>query len=63
MNYNNFINRTRNMDLVVGDEVYWNDPDNGLTSSYYKVVKIISAEVVLLKNKTSETEAFISELS
>jgi len=44
----------------VGDEVYWNDPDNGLCSGYYRVAKIIDCDILVLENGT---EVFIWELS
>ena len=51
-------------ELHEGAEVYWTDPDNGISSGYYHVVKIISEEIVLLKNEAgSEVEVFLSELT
>ena len=50
-------------DLKIGDEVFWNDPDDGLTSNYYKIKQFLTDNIVLLANENSETEAFIHELS
>lgn len=48
-----------------GDEVYWNDPDDGISSGYYIVVKYITDEILALRSEdwSSELEAFESELS
>lgn len=52
------------MDLRVGDEVYWNDPDCDRCSGYYEIVEIIESGIVRLRNGSgSETEAFVHELS
>ena len=50
------------MKFNIGDEVYWNDPDNGISSGYYKVIKIISEEILYIKNEHSEAEVFKHEL-
>jgi hypothetical protein len=51
----------------VGDEVYWNDPDDGACSGIYKVIDInddFSRYVYLLRDsKGNETQAFEFELS
>jgi hypothetical protein len=49
--------------LSIGDEVQWNDPDNGQSSGIYKVLKIISDEIFLIGNGYSETEVYWHELS
>lgn len=50
--------------LQIGDEVYWNDPDDGMCSGVFKIVEFINDTVVLLRNDSgSETEAFLNELS
>ena len=57
--------------LAPGDEVWWNDPDAGISSGYYNVAAILaeggvqSSETVLrLKNDAgSEIEVYTSELS
>jgi hypothetical protein len=49
--------------LKIGDEVYWNDPDDGLTSDHYKIKEFLTDDIVLLINNHAETEAFIHELS
>jgi len=46
----------------VGDEVYWNDPDDGISSGYYKVVKVLSEEIYYISNGHSEAEVFEHEL-
>ena len=52
------------MDLREGDEVYWNDPDNGICSGIYKIKKFLSADILLIGNEQgSEVEVFIYELS
>jgi hypothetical protein len=52
-------------DIHIDAEVYWNDPDNGECSGYYKVVDILSDEIVVIcpLNSYGRTEVFISELS
>jgi hypothetical protein len=47
----------------IGDEVYWNDPEDGLCSAYYTIAELYNDDIVLLVNGYSETEAFIHELS
>lgn len=58
--------------LSVGDEVFWNDPDNGFSSGYAVIVEIMSESGkveerdTILRLKTpagSEIEAFAHELS
>ena len=44
----------------VGDEVYWNDPEEE-TSDYY-VIEQINGEIFLLVNENSEVQAFEHEL-
>ena len=44
----------------VGDIVYWNDPDRGLCSGYYKITSIVDRDIVVLDHGT---EVFIWELS
>ena len=44
----------------VGDEVYWNDPEEE-TSDYY-VIEEINGEIFLLVNENSEVQAFEHEL-
>ena len=51
------------MDYKIGDEVFWNDPDEGKTSAYYAIAEFLTDDIVLLKNNISETEAFIKELT
>jgi hypothetical protein len=59
--------------LAEGSEVWWDDPDDGISSGYYRITEIKLPEdgatispstVVELKNEYgSFTEAFVSELS
>jgi len=52
--------------LAVGDEVFWNDPDDHRCSDVYKIVEITDDDprVYRLKNAAgSETEAWLGELS
>ena len=51
------------LDLRVGDEVYWTDPDEGTCSGYGKIVKINGEVFTLRMNSGGETEAFRHELS
>lgn len=59
--------------LQVGDEVFWTDPDNGLSSGIYRVTRILTETgaveglhgdtIIALRNEAgSEVEAFLSEL-
>jgi len=53
-------------ELKPGDEVFWNDPDEGRCSDVYKIVEITDDDprVYRLKNAAgSETEAWLGELS
>jgi len=50
-------------ELHVGAEVFWNDPDDGISSGYFTVTKIISDEIIQLENdEGSVIEAFVSEV-
>ena len=51
------------MKYKIGNEVYWTDPDNNISSGYYKVVKIMNDEIYLIDNGFSEAEVFEHELS
>ena len=56
--------------LAIGDEVFWNDPDRGISSGYYKVVEIMSEDaeiladtIICLKNESgSYAEVFMHEI-
>lgn len=56
--------------LNIGDEVYWNDPDDGLSSGNYIIRQIETesgkieylSDVVLISNESSETQVYASEL-
>jgi len=53
----------------VGDEVYWNDPDDGLCSGYYTVIEVVDRDILVIDTDPTEsrifpgTEVFIWELS
>lgn len=51
------------MKYQINDEVYWTDPDEDISSGYYKVVDILSDEIYYISNGTSEAEVFEHELS
>lgn len=49
--------------LHPGDEVYWNDPDDGVSSGHYTVLGR-HGDILYLKNLDgSEVEVFAHELS
>ena len=49
------------LDIRVGDEVYWTDPDNNFSSGYYKVTGIVG-EIYQLQRGDSECEALRHEI-
>ena len=51
--------------LQPGDEVYWNDPDEGICSKYITIREIaVTGDVVLIKGQDgSSLECFADELS
>lgn len=50
--------------LRPGDEVHWEDPDNGIGSGIHKIVKIDhKAGIAHITRDGSHTEAFLHELS
>ena len=49
--------------IKIGDVVYWNDPDNGLSSGYGSVISAGHPEIVTLKMFSgSEAEVLIHEI-
>lgn len=59
------------MDIRIGDEIFWNDPDEGISSGWYRVHDIYSESktvessdtVLLVKNETgSQAEIFAHEI-
>lgn len=55
--------------VKVGNQVYWEDPDDGISSGFYEVIEIrddndrwYSDTIVLISNSNSEAEVFLSEL-
>lgn len=51
------------MNLEVGFEVYWNDPDKHVCSGYATIVKIKGDIYCLKMDNGEEVEAFKYELS
>ena len=49
--------------LAIGDEVKWEDPDNGISTGIYEIKEFINEDVLLLSNGTNEVEAFYYEIS
>ena len=50
------------MDFHIGDEVWWEDPDDGICSGKYEVVDIdIDQDVLILSNGSSIVEAYSDE--
>ena len=50
------------MDFHIGDEVWWEDPDDGNSSGTYEIVDIdIDQDVLVLSNGSSIVEAFTDE--
>jgi hypothetical protein len=47
----------------VGDEVFWNDPDDGICSKYAKIIEFKSEFYVLVDRNGNSFEAFEHELS
>lgn len=58
-----YMGQDKDLDLRVGDEVYWNDPDEGLCSGIFKVLEIIGDIFVLQNDEGTELQAFRHELS
>jgi hypothetical protein len=52
-----------NDDLRAGDEVYWNDPDEGACSGHGTFVKYRADGVAVIKKDDVEIEVFVKELS
>jgi hypothetical protein len=57
-------------ELSIGDEVFWNDPDDGISSGVYTIVDIPSGkllhqdDICTIKNAhDSEVDVFAHELS
>lgn len=50
--------------IEVGSEVYWHDPDGGLSSGLYKVDEILSEDdgMIRISNGFSEAEVYFNEL-
>lgn len=46
----------------VNDHVYWVDPDNDKSNGKYTITKIISDEIILISNGSSEAEVHPKEL-
>lgn len=56
-------------DVFVGAEVFWTDPDRGLSSGVYKITEcpdskfVAPDSIIHISNGSSEAEVFMSELS
>ncbi len=47
-----------------GDEVFWDDPDDGIGSGVYTIQEIYpDSDILLISNGYTETEVFAHELS
>ncbi len=62
-NYYNDVMEDQIMNLEVGFEVYWNDPDEHVCSGYGTIVKIKGDIYCLKMDNGEEVEAFKHELS
>jgi len=52
------------MTYLKGDEVFYKDIDEDISTGYYTIQEFITDEIVLLSDKNGrELEAFITELS
>ena len=51
------------MKYSIGDEVFWNDPDEGTCSGYGKVTEVNGEIYSIKKNDGGELEAFEHELT
>ena len=51
------------INLMVGDEVYWNDPDEGACSGHGVFVRYDSDGVAVIRKDDVEIEVFVKELS
>jgi hypothetical protein len=49
--------------LRPGDEVHWNDPDEGTCSGHGIFVKYLNDEAAVIKKDDVEIEVFVKELS
>ena len=49
--------------LLMGDEVYWNDPDKGTCSGHGTFVRHLNDEVAVIRKDDVEMEVFVKELS
>ena len=53
--------------IKAGNLLYWNDPDNGISSGDYKVISVPEEvhedSIILIASRHSEAEVFASELS
>ena len=51
------------INLLVGDEVYWNDPDEGTCSGHGTFVRYHADGVAVIRKDDVEIEVFVKELS
>lgn len=47
---------------LIGDRVYWNDPDDGKTSGYYHIKEHLSDGLILIGNFDQDVKVHINEL-
>jgi len=52
----------RECQYLIGDNVYWNDPDDGKTSGYYEIKEHLGDGMMLIGDFDQDVEVHISEL-
>lgn len=46
-----------------GDDVYWNDPDNGECSGLYRIAQVVDCDILLLeRDDGTQWQVFTSEI-
>ena len=63
MIYDRTFVETEDDNLLIGDEVYWNDPDEGACSGHGTFVRHLNDEVAVIRKDDVEMEVFVKELS
>ena len=51
------------INLLLGDEVYWNDPDEGTCSGHGTFVRHLDDGAAIIRKDDVEIEVFVKELS
>jgi len=59
LHYDKFVENN----IQEGDEVYWNDPDEGTCSGHGTFVRHLNDEVAIIRKDDVEMEVFVKELS